>query len=138
MISIVVGSNTEITGKQIAYMQDKIENNEIKSNDLKLYYLGEENFSKITEKEFLHNLIPSDILIISGGETAYSLLDMSGFHYLLSGKQIMPLISTGIIKGGLFDSKKYVIKGGSIGNIDVYETIIKYARDNFHLPQADS
>ena len=138
MISIVVGSTTEITGKQIAYLQDKIESNKIMSNGLKLYYLVEENFSKITEKEFLHNLIPSNILIISGGETAYSLLDMSGFHYLGSGKQIMPLISTGIIKGGLFDSKKYVIKGGSIGDIDIYETIIKYARNNFHLPQADS
>ena len=138
MISIVVGSTTEITEKQIAYLQNKIESNEIKNKDLKLYYLGEENFSKIIEKEFLQNLIPSDILIISGGETAYSLLDSSGFHYLASGKQILPLISTGIIKGGLFDGKKYVIKGGSIGDIDVYETIIQYARNNFHSPQADS
>ncbi len=130
MISIIVGSITEITGKQIASLNHKIKSCENLYNDVKLYYLGESNFNCLTNRKFLHNLIQSDVFIISGGETAYSLLESSEFEFLLSGNQIMPLISTGIIRGGLFNGKNYIIKGGSIGNIDIYETIIRYARYN--------
>lgn len=132
MISIVVGSMTEITEKQIMYVQKTIANNRKSSkNTVVLYYLKDMHFNRIKNKNFLREISISDTLIMSGGETAYSLLDASGFDYLISGEQIMPLISTGIISGGLFNGLHYIIKGGSIGEIDIYEKMIEYATENF-------
>ena len=132
MISIIIGSTTEITKKQIAYLMAKMNINKILYKDITLYNPVEDHFGNITEKEFMQELARSDVLIMSGGETAYTLLHSSGFNYLLSYNQIMPLISTGIIMGGLFHEKNYVIKGGSIGDASIYDSLIKYARDNFH------
>ncbi len=132
MISIIIGSTTEITKKQIAYLMAKMNINKILYRDITLYTPVEDQFGNITEKEFMQELARSDVLIMSGGETAYTLLHSSGFNYLLSYNQIMPLISTGIIMGGLFHEKNYVIKGGSIGDASIYDSLIKYARDNFH------
>ena len=132
MISIIIGSTTEITKKQIAYLMAKMNINKILYKDITLYNPVEDQFGNITEKEFMQELARSDVLIMSGGETAYTLLHSSGFNYLLSYNQIMPLISTGIIMGGLFHEKNYVIKGGSIGDASIYDSLIKYARDNFH------
>lgn len=132
MISIVVGSTTEITIKQIAYLENRIKDNKLFYKDIMLYYLDKNEFNNIKDGKFLHNIAKSDILIMSGGETAYSLLSSSGFKYLMSRNQIMPLISTGIIKGGLFNNKLYIIKGGSLGGVDIYDIMIKYARNNFN------
>jgi uncharacterized protein YgbK (DUF1537 family) len=131
MISIIIGSTTEITRKQIAYIQAKINGDNMLYKDIMLYNPLEDQFGNITEKEFMHGLARSDVLIMSGGETAYTLLYSSGFSYLLSRNQIMPLISTGIIIGGLFHEKNYIIKGGSIGDASIYDSLIKYARNNF-------
>lgn len=132
MISIVVGSITEITEKQMEYLQRIIKNDRKASNyNVALYYMRDEHFSRIRDKEFLMHLSISDTLIMSGGETAYSLLDASGFDYLISSEQIMPLVSTGIVIGGLFNGLHYIIKGGSIGEINIYETMIEYAMENF-------
>ena len=132
MISIIIGSTTEITKQQVAYLMAKMNINKILYRDITLYTPVEDHFGNITEKEFMQELARSDVLIMSGGETAYTLLHSSGFNYLLSYNQIMPLISTGIIMGGLFHEKNYVIKGGSIGDASIYDSLIKYARDNFH------
>ncbi len=132
MISIIIGSTTEITKQQVAYLMAKMNINKILYRDITLYTPVEDQFGNITEKEFMQELARSDVLIMSGGETAYTLLHSSGFSYLLSYNQIMPLISTGIIMGGLFHEKNYVIKGGSIGDASIYDSLIKYARDNFH------
>ncbi len=132
MISIIIGSTTEITKQQVAYLMAKMNINKILYKDITLYNPVEDHFGNITEKEFMQELARSDVLIMSGGETAYTLLHSSGFNYLLSYNQIMPLISTGIIMGGLFHEKNYVIKGGSIGDASIYDSLIKYARDNFH------
>ncbi len=132
MISIIIGSTTEITKQQVAYLMAKMNINKILYKDITLYNPVEDQFGNITEKEFMQELARSDVLIMSGGETAYTLLHSSGFNYLLSYNQIMPLISTGIIMGGLFHEKNYVIKGGSIGDASIYDSLIKYARDNFH------
>ena len=132
MISIIIGSTTEITKQQVAYLMAKMNINKILYKDITLYNPVEDHFGNITEKEFMQELARSDVLIMSGGETAYTLLHSSGFNYRLSYNQIMPLISTGIIMGGLFHEKNYVIKGGSIGDASIYDSLIKYARDNFH------
>lgn len=132
MISIVVGSITEITEKQMEYLRRIIKNDRKASNyNVVLYYMRDEHFSRIRDKEFLMHLSISDTLIMSGGETAYSLLDASGFDYLISREQIMPLVSTGIVIGGLFNGLHYIVKGGSIGEINIYETMIEYAMENF-------
>ncbi|WMT50741.1 MAG: nucleotide-binding domain containing protein [Ferroplasma sp.] len=132
MISIVVGSMTEITEKQIAHLHKTLQNDgKASSNNVALYYLRDEHFSRIRDKEFLRELSISNTLIMSGGETAYSLLDASGFDYLISGGQIMPLISTGKVSGGLFNGLHYIIKGGSIGEINIYEKMIEFAMENF-------
>jgi uncharacterized protein YgbK (DUF1537 family) len=132
LISIIVGSITKTTREQIAYITRKLNDNRMFYEDVSLYNPSEVQFAWITSKEFIQELSKSNVLIMSGGETAYTLLYSSGFNYLLSLDQIMPLISTGVIKGGVFDDKNYIIKGGSIGGIDVYERLIEYARDKFH------
>ena len=69
-------------------------------------------------------------LIMSGGETAFSVLDACGFNYLESGEQILPLISTGTVHGGMLDGKQYVIKGGSLGSDDIYVKLIQHLSIN--------
>lgn len=127
MIAIVVGSVTKITKKQIKHIEESINDaNKILYKDVCLYYVGNDNYTLIKEHEFIEGLLNSKVLIMSGGETAYSLLNASGFDYLISNRQIMPLISTGTINGGLLHGKKYVIKGGSIGDVNVYNKIMEY------------
>jgi uncharacterized protein YgbK (DUF1537 family) len=139
VISIIVGSMTEITGRQIVYLQDIMAHDENGYyKNVILHHLKGGDFRGITDKKFLMDISISRTLIMSGGETAYSLLNESGFDHLISGNQIMPLVSTGIICGGLFNGIHYIIKGGSIGEIDIYEKIIEYAMDNFEIEKKNS
>jgi uncharacterized protein YgbK (DUF1537 family) len=131
VISIIIGSITENTREQVAHIARRMNENRMFYEDVSLYNPSEEQFAQITRKEFLQELAKSNVLIMSGGETAFSILNSSGFNCLVSDYQVMPLISTGIIKGGLLHDRIYIIKGGSIGDIDIYELLIKYARDNF-------
>ena len=127
-IGIIIGSLTAITEKQVRYLKRTLHSNTMNIKncpEIKLFYLPETNFSTINDRESISLLIECNALIMSGGETAFSVLDASGFNYLESGEQILPFISTGIIHGGMLDGERYVIKGGSLGNDDIYVKLIQ-------------
>ena len=132
-IGIIIGSLTAITEKQVEYLKRTVHSGTLNIEncpDIKLFYLPETDFSTIKDMDFISLLIECRGLIMSGGETAFSVLDASGFNYLESGEQILPLISTGIIHGGMLDGKRYVIKGGSLGDDDIYIKLIQHLSIN--------
>jgi uncharacterized protein YgbK (DUF1537 family) len=78
--------------------------------------------------EFLQFLADYDALVWSGGATANYILARSGFRYLVSDEQVQPLVSSASVKGGLFDGKRVVLKGGFIGDDNTYKTILDWLR----------
>ncbi len=127
-IGIIIGSITGITERQVKFLKHTLNSGTLNIQncpEIKLFYLPERDFSTINDRGFISLLMECDALIMSGGETAFCVLNASGFNYLESGKQILPLISTGIIHGGMLDGERYVIKGGSLGNDDIYVKLIQ-------------
>ncbi len=128
-IAIIIGTCSGITDKQIMKLNSAgYYNSEdiYEKKDVALFVLTESKWIKTKSAEFIYNLSWYDFLIMSGGETAYSVLSSSNFDYLLSSHQYLPLISTGIIKGGILNNKKYILKGGSLGNENIYLDLIEH------------
>ncbi|EQB73598.1 MAG: hypothetical protein AMDU4_FER2C00056G0002 [Ferroplasma sp. Type II] len=132
-MAIIIGSCTDITYRQVNYIRNNLispVNSSTGHFNIQLFDLTGNNFAVITKKDFILSLKEYSVLVLSGGETAYTVLDNADFGYLESGPHILPLISTGIIYGGILDGKKYIIKGGSIGDESIYKKIIEYADIN--------
>ncbi len=72
----------------------------------------------------INYLLNFDALVLSGGETANLIFELSGGLYIESITDIMPLVGVGIIRGGgVLDGKLIVTKGGFIGKEDTYVAI---------------
>jgi len=133
-IGIIIGTYRKITVKQI----DSLIKNGIKIkslddnkiNDIDLYKFKLNIDYKKIDDNYINKLLNYDYLIISGGETAFYILNKSNFLYIENKDDIMPLISEGIIKGGILNNKKIVLKGGNIGNEDIYLKIINCIKIN--------
>jgi uncharacterized protein YgbK (DUF1537 family) len=128
-IAIIVGSDTDTTKRQLEYLKDNLLNSSSKLNeyfDISLFYISGNNFSLLKDIDFLSSFKQYKALILSGGDTAYSILHAAEFDYLESGEQILPLISTGTVHGGMLDGKKYIIKGGSLGSDDIYIKLLQH------------
>jgi len=90
-------------------------------------------FDLIREKgllgtEFMQRLDHYDALVFSGGETANHLLTTAGFDYILNEDSFQPLVSIGTIVGGRWDGKTVVMKGGIIGDEDIFRRIFRWLR----------
>lgn len=132
-IGIIIGSLTAITEKQVEYLKRTLRSDSLNIKncpEIKLFYLQETDFSTVKDMGFISLLMECNALIMSGGETAFCVLDTSGFNYLESEEQILPLISTGTVHGGMLDGKRYVIKGGSLGDYDIYIKLIQHLSIN--------
>jgi len=133
-IAIIIGTYRENTLKQIDYLIKNgikikdLNDNEI--NDISLYKFKLDTDYKKIDYNYINKLLNYDYLIISGGETAFYILNKSDFLYIENKSDIMPLISKGIIKGGILNNKKIVLKGGNIGNEDIYLKIINCIKIN--------
>ncbi|KJE48682.1 MULTISPECIES: hypothetical protein [Acidiplasma] len=128
-IAIVIGTNTYETLMQIHHMLLnglKIHNISDETGETDIYYFGTNNWRNINSKDFINKLKKYDLIIISGGETAFSLLNSSEFKFIKNMQCFMPLVSCGIINGGDLDSKYVILKGGGIGGPDIYFKIIDY------------
>jgi len=66
-----------------------------------------------------------DAIVLSGGETANYIVEISGGEYVRAVGEIMPLVGVGIIIGGELNGKIIVTKGGLIGGEDTYLKIIE-------------
>ncbi len=127
-ISIVIGTYRDKTLKQLDYLADcgikpkNLDGDVV--NDIDLYAFRLNMDYKKIDKKFIKKLSNYDYIIISGGETAFYILNKANFVYIENKKNIMPLISKGIVKGGILNNKRLVLKGGNIGDSDIYLKII--------------
>ncbi|MEM0139109.1 MAG: hypothetical protein QXZ44_00625 [Ferroplasma sp.] len=132
-IAIVIGTCSGMTDKQIGFLSsqgitDKFDSDD--NPDICLFVLAGKKWANTGNMNFITRLTFYDNLILSGGETAYAILSHGKFKYLISSGEYLPLISSGTVIGGIFDGKKYILKGGSLGDIDIYMKLIEYATIN--------
>jgi uncharacterized protein YgbK (DUF1537 family) len=134
-ICFIVGSTHENTIRQI----EKARRSGIKvinikdSNSLQSYDEVIVSFDLMKDRDYLNEdfirqVAQFDALVVSGGETANSLINMSKANYLESIGEVMPLVGVSLIKGGLLDGKVIITKGGIIGGEDAYLRIRDYLR----------
>jgi len=129
-IAFVVGTSDPATARQLQYMKRLgywVGNPRVKRpNKTDIYSFSFTKEKSLITSEFLRSLARYDGLLLSGGETANYVLKRSAFHSILNGKSIQPLVSTGLIKGGLLQGKLVVLKGGSIGDDKTYMRILDW------------
>ncbi|MGC8607081.1 MAG: four-carbon acid sugar kinase family protein [Vulcanisaeta sp.] len=132
-IAFVIGSTQEMTIKQINYakshgfyvirLYDLIKTNYAVDNDWIIIYFDYVRDRGLLTQELVKYLMNFDAIVLSGGETANFIFELSGGLFIESIADIMPLIGVGIIKGGILDGKLIVTKGGFIGKEDTYVII---------------
>ena len=134
-IGFIIGSTHENTIRQI----EKARRSGIKvigikdSGDLSSYDEVIISFDLMRDKDYLNEdfirqVAQFDALVVSGGETANLLINVSKASYLEAIGEVMPLVGVGVIKGGLLNGKVIVTKGGIIGDEDAYLIIRDYLR----------
>ncbi|ABW01751.1 four-carbon acid sugar kinase family protein [Caldivirga maquilingensis] len=134
-VCFIIGSTHENTIRQI----ERAKRNGIRvinirdSTDLSSYDNVIISFDLMKDKDYLNEdfikqAAQFDALVVSGGETANLLINVSKANYLESIGEVMPLVGVGLIRGGLLDGKIIVTKGGIIGGEDTYLIIRDYLR----------
>ncbi len=98
------------------------------SNEVDVFSFSLEKDRALVTNAFLNRLSGYDALVMSGGATANYILEKSGFEFLVNNGDVQPLASTSTVKGGLFDGKQVVLKGGSIGDEKTYKTIFDWLK----------
>ena len=131
--AIIIGTRRNQTLEQIKSMLNnniKIKKESDEIGNIDLDYFTENSWKNLNFPEFLNKLKKYDALVLSGGFTAYTLLYASGFICIENFGSISPLISTGRIKGGILDGRVVILKGGSIGDKNIYLKIIETLAGN--------
>jgi uncharacterized protein YgbK (DUF1537 family) len=82
----------------------------------------------LVDDSFVSSLRDYDAIILSGGATASFVLERSGFGCIVNGAQVQPLLSSGMVRGGVLDGKLVVLKGGFIGDENTYKTILEWLK----------
>lgn len=128
--AVLIGTYREITEKQVRFLENMgfrfRKPSTHPRNALDLYRFKLDSDWELIDDAFINHLSGYDTIIISGGATANHVLKKSGFIYIENHESIMPLVSTGTIRGGTLDGIKVVLKGGLIGNESCYLDILKY------------
>ncbi len=131
-VAFVVGTRDPRSLEQVRHMRSlgfPVQKPCVKSADgvdVFSFSIGKEG--PLVTRAFLNHLTHYDALVLSGGATANFVLERSGFSYLVSEGEVQPLVSSSRVKGGLFDGKTAVLKGGFIGDEDAYKTILDWLR----------
>ncbi len=127
-VAILIGTYRDVTVKQVDYLQQKGFEARFPSpgncNRIDVYRFRLDRDYNLLKEEFLIHLTRYNTLIISGGATANFILERSGFMYIENRKSMMPLVSSGIIRGGMLDGKELILKGGLIGMESCYIDIL--------------
>jgi uncharacterized protein YgbK (DUF1537 family) len=131
-VAFVVGTRDPRTMEQVRHMRRlgfPIQKPAVnRTEDVDLFSFSMEKEKGIVTLPFLKHLAEYDALVLSGGATANYVLKRSDFGYLQNDGQVQPLVSSGIVKGGLLDGKRVVLKGGFIGDEKTYKTILDWLR----------
>lgn len=120
-IAFVIGSTQEMTIKQINYasnngfhaikLNDLIMSKYTVNNDFIIIHFDYMRDKGLITHELINYLLNFDALVLSGGETANLIFELSGGLYIESITDIMPLVGVGIIRGGgVLDGKLIVTK----------------------------
>jgi uncharacterized protein YgbK (DUF1537 family) len=96
------------------------------ANEVDIFSFSLEDDKHLLTGAFLNRLSGYDALVLTGGATANHILERSGFRYLLNEGEVQPLVSSATVIGGLYDGKRVVLKGGSIGDGKTYKTIFDW------------
>lgn len=121
-VAFVIGTYREQTLRQLEYMTKKgyaimsPQAKEAGLTDLFVFALDKE--AHLVTRSFLRALSKYDALVFSGGETANYVLSKAGFRYIEGLPCAMPMVGTGIVRGGLFNGKLTAIKPGHLGEKD--------------------
>jgi D-threonate/D-erythronate kinase len=131
-VAFVVGTRDPRTLEQLGHMETlgfPIQKPAVKrAEDVDLFVFSMEKDKGIITQPFLEHLAKYDGLVLSGGATANHVLARSGFRYLQNDGQVQPLVSSGIVRGGVLGGKRVVLKGGFIGDAKTYKTILDWLR----------
>jgi D-threonate/D-erythronate kinase len=131
-VAFVVGTRDPRTLEQLGHMGTlgfPIQKPAAKRpEDVDLFVFSMEKDKGIITQPFLEHLAKYDALVLSGGATANHVLARSGFRYLQNDGQVQPLVSSGIVMGGVLGGKRVVLKGGFIGDEKTYKTILDWLR----------
>jgi len=130
-VCFLIGTNNPVTLRQIQVANPFMRLRSIESSKgaedsnakVDAFVFSLKKARPLMDKHFLQSLVVYDALFLSGGETANYLLEKSGFQSILNQESIAPLVSTGIVQGGLLDGKIVVLKGGSIGDDKMFKRI---------------
>jgi len=131
-VAFVVGTGDPRTLEQIRYLGElgfraqKPCVKKAEDVDVFSFSIGRER--DLVTGAFLEQLRAYDAIVLSGGATANHVLERSVFRRLLNDGQVQPLVSSGVVCGGVLDGKRVVLKGGSIGDDKTYKTILDWLR----------
>jgi D-threonate/D-erythronate kinase len=131
-VAYVIGTRDGMTMKQLRYMSkvgyDVRQPATAEPKDVSIFSFSLASDASRVDDSFLASLRDYDALVLSGGATANFILERSGFGYIANGPQVQPLLSSGVVKGGLLDGKTVVLKGGFIGYENTYKTILEWLK----------
>ena len=131
-VAFVVGTRDPRTMEQLRHMKGlgfPIQKPAVKrAEGVDVFFFSMKKEKGVITGPFMEHLAGYDALVLSGGATANLILERSGFRYLQSEGQVQPLVSSGIVKGGLLDGRRVVLKGGFIGDEKTYKTILDWLR----------
>jgi D-threonate/D-erythronate kinase len=130
-VGFLIGTNNPVTLRQIQvanhFMRlrpvESLRGPEDQNSKVDAFVFSLKKARLLMDRNFFQSLVEYDALFLSGGETANYILEKSGFQCILNYESIEPLVSTGVVQGGLFDGKLVVLKGGSIGDDNMFKRI---------------
>jgi uncharacterized protein YgbK (DUF1537 family) len=67
-----------------------------------------------------------DAFVLIGGDTTYRIMNEFGVESLVVDGRVVPGVSTGHLVGGIFNELPFVLKGGSVGDLDIVSRMIDY------------
>lgn len=129
-VAFVIGTTDDMTMRQLRYMEEQgypLKRPVPRERaPVSIFTFSFDQEWRSVDDAFLQSLRGYEALVLSGGATAGFVLERSGCKCIVSGEQIQPLLSTGRVRGGLFDGKMVVLKGGFIGDEKTYKTILEW------------
>jgi uncharacterized protein YgbK (DUF1537 family) len=131
-VAFVIGTREDMTVKQLQYMEKEgfavRPPASTEAADVSIFSFSLGANTGLVDDSFVSSLRNYDAIVLSGGATASLVLERSGFDCIVNGAQIQPLLSSGIVRGGMLDGKLVVLKGGFIGDENTYKTILGWLK----------
>ncbi|GGM72682.1 hypothetical protein GCM10007108_08520 [Thermogymnomonas acidicola] len=127
-VCLVIGTYRPKTVKQIIALRSSISDGflRIGGHSVKVDITFEplERMKSKIDRDFVDRLANYDLIVISGGLTAETVLEKSGYHHILSRPADVIMTGAGTVVGGRLDGKEVILKGGMVGGEGIYVDLI--------------